>query len=237
MATRAGCSFTRTSPALKHFLPSILQKTKKPVLTKCLHQSWQNYFSNHSIYHIGNPFVKIKLLFTCSPSRCHLPWVVRPPWSRTAPEVGRDWKSSVPQLRSWTSHKLLTWREMFDVRFSLLSKLVRKVASNQNCWGPDRQMIMAGGQINDPVTIEKQGYFWNLCPCLPVYERSDLIGLFPGSKGATRSWGCGWPRVLLAPEPEWPVEGVVLWNLDGVALRVKVVELHVAALQSLTCKM
>ena len=113
MATRAGCSFTRTSPALKHFLPSILQKTKKPVLTKCLHQSWQNYFSNHSIYHIGNPFVKIKLLFTCSPSRCHLPWVVRPPWSRTAPEVGRDWKSSVPQLRSWTSHKLLTWREMF----------------------------------------------------------------------------------------------------------------------------
>ena len=158
MATRAGCSFTRTSPALKHFLPSILQKKKRPVLTKCLHQSWQNHFSNHSIYHIGtNPFVKIKLLFTCSPSRCHLPWVVRPPWSRTAPEVGRDWKSSVPQLRSWTSHKLLTWREMFDVRFSLLSELVRKVASNQNCWGPDRQIILAGGQINDPGTTEKQG--------------------------------------------------------------------------------
>ena len=78
---------------------------------------------------------------------------------------------------------------------------------------------------------------WNLSPCLPVYEWSDLIGLFPGSEGATSSWGCSWPCVLLAPEPEWPVEGVVLWNLDGVALRVEVVELHVAALQSLTCKL
>ena len=101
-------------------------------------QFWQNACTNldiipllKSLVYLSNPFVKIKLLFTCSPSRCHLPWAVRPPWSRTEPEVGRDWKSSVPQLRSWTSHKLLTWREMFDVRFSLLSKLVRKVASNQ----------------------------------------------------------------------------------------------------------
>ena len=52
-------------------------------------------------------------------------------------------------------------------------------------------------------------------------QKSHLVDLFPWAKRAACPRGSARPCVLLAFDTEIPVSGVILWDLDGVALRVE----------------
>ena len=64
-------------------------------------------------------------------------------------------------------------------------------------------------------------------------QKSYLVDLFPWAKRAACPGSRARPCVLLAFDTEVPVSGVILRDLDGVALRVERVECHPAALEPL----
>ena len=60
-----------------------------------------------------------------------------------------------------------------------------------------------------------------------------MVDLFPWAQSAACPGSSARPCVLLAFDTEIPVSGVILRDLDGVALRVERVEGHPAALEPL----